>query len=173
MSKYFNKQTIASFLLGITLASTVGLFAVEGLDISINPYPIIKSGEEVKAEGYNINGSTYLKTRDVANLVGTNVEFKDSKIYIGVIEDNIKPVLTPIDYKGCKAIKYNDNIYVPLAELRDVLGYKNISYDFKTNVAIIPELNLKVQIDINKHYTNDYIINDNGNSCISTKLLEK
>lgn len=173
MKKYFNKQTIIAFMFGAFLFSAISLYAVEGLNISVNPYPIIKNGEEVKTEGYNINGSTYLKTRDVASLVGTNVEFKDNKIYIGGSEDNTKPTLIPIDYKGCKAIKYNDNIYVPLAELRDVLGYKNISYDFKTNIATIPELNLKIQVDHNKQYTNDYIINNSGNACVNTKLLEK
>ena len=171
MKKYFNKQTIIAFMFGAFLFTTISLYAVEGLNISVNPYPIIKNGEEVKASGYNINGFTYLKTRDVANLVGTNIEFKDSKIYIGVIEDNSKPVLTPIDYKGCKAIKYNDNIYVKDSDIINIL---KIKLEYKNKVYTFINTNIKVNISSETTQTNDYVIcsGDNHGTYLNIKLFE-
>lgn len=77
------KKFISGMIFGAVIMLAAGTFAVEELVVSKNTIPIVKNGVEVPAEGYNINGYTFLKARDIANLLDAPIEYKDNKIYVG------------------------------------------------------------------------------------------
>lgn len=76
------KSNIASFIAGAIIFGSVGVFAGQ-YNATDNPFPIQLNGSSVSIEGYNINGSTYFKLRDIADVVGGFwVNFYDNTIHI-------------------------------------------------------------------------------------------
>ena len=74
------KQFITGFVAGAVAFGTIGALAA-GLMANPNPFPVQLNGKDVSIEGYNIEGSTYFKLRDVADAVGGfTVDFKDNII---------------------------------------------------------------------------------------------
>ena len=54
-----------------------------------NTFPVQLNGKDVAVDGYNIDGSTYFKLRDVANVVGGfDVDFFNNTIQLS--KDNYK-----------------------------------------------------------------------------------
>lgn len=97
MNKWFNKQTIISFILGAILFSSVSVFATTQLNVVPNPFPIIVNGKTSDIEGYNIEGRTYLQLRDTAEILNVDLDFKNNKIYINNDEgNNIQETPTPV-----------------------------------------------------------------------------
>lgn len=94
MNKYFNKQTVLSFIIGGILFSSVGVFAATTLNVTPNQYPIIVDNEKKDIEGYNIDGRTYLQLRDTTEVLDANLNFKDNTIYINT-ENTLTTELTP------------------------------------------------------------------------------
>ena len=45
------------------------------INVEENSAPIYADGEKVKMTAYNINGSTYFKIRDLADIVGFSVDW--------------------------------------------------------------------------------------------------
>ncbi len=89
MNKWFNKQTVVSFILGGVLFSSAGVFATTQLNIVPNSYPIVVNDENADVEGYNIEGRTYLQLRDITNILGISLDFKNNTIYINTKDSNI------------------------------------------------------------------------------------
>lgn len=105
MNKWFNKQTIVSFILGGILFSSAGVFAATQLNIVPNTFPIKINNNEVDLEAYNIEGITYLQLRDTTEVLNAELDFKDNTIYINTNnvsgDDNISestpiPIITSI-----------------------------------------------------------------------------
>jgi hypothetical protein len=153
MSKIFNKQTFASFILGGLLFSGFISMANENLQIIPNPFPILVNGEKVDVEGYNINGSTYLKTRDTANILDADIDFKDKTIYIETSdettspdpqitpnESEVKPVVTTTTLKpnstpdGITEIDFFEGKYY-IGILYVNKKYKNTNYKLTLNTT--------------------------------------
>ena len=82
---------ISGFIGGAMLFGTAGAIAA-GIIANPNPFPVKLNGNDVSIEGYNINGSTYFKLRDVANAVGIfGVDFNNNTIQLskdGYVYDN-------------------------------------------------------------------------------------
>lgn len=85
MKKYFNKYTVAAFIIGAVLFSSIGVFA-DTMNVSKNPFPVFIDGIEAKVEAYNIGGYTYLKLGDLRQ-TGLKVVFNetDKKIEITTV----------------------------------------------------------------------------------------
>lgn len=76
------KKIIISFVTGALLFGAAGVFAGQYI-VSKNPFTIKLNGENINIEGYNINGSTYFKLRDISSALGSfNVDFSDNTILI-------------------------------------------------------------------------------------------
>lgn len=76
------KKIIVSFVLGAVIFGSVGAMAAY-YQATDNVFPIKLDGIDVKMEGYNIDGRTYFKLRDMAELLGGfSVDFKDDTILI-------------------------------------------------------------------------------------------
>ena len=85
---------ITGVITGTIITGSIGVLAAQ-YTATDNPFPIKVNGAETKIEGYNINGSTYFKLRDIGEHMGFDVDFKDGTIYIG---DNINPASDRVKY---------------------------------------------------------------------------
>ena len=63
------KKFIAGVIVGGVLFGTAGALAGQYVATE-NPFPIQLNGDNVIIEGYNIDGSTYFKLRDIADVIG-------------------------------------------------------------------------------------------------------
>ena len=76
------KQFLIGYIAGAVTFGAIGAFAA-GLVANPNPFPVTFDGDRVFMEGYNIEGSTYFKLRDIAGIVGGfNVDFADDTIVL-------------------------------------------------------------------------------------------
>ena len=106
------KKEIISFVAGAVLFGTAGVFAGQYTAVE-NPFPVQLNGEEVSVEGYNIDGSTYFKLRDIADIVGGfTVDFFNNTIQLakdGYVYDNT--AVTTENDKAVNALKeYAKNV---------------------------------------------------------------
>ena len=67
--KSHNKICIIYFIAGAMIFGTVGAFAGQYIATE-NTFPVQLNGKDVAVGGYNIDGSTYFKLRDIANVIG-------------------------------------------------------------------------------------------------------
>lgn len=75
------KKFICGLVAGTVLTSLVGAYAVS--EIYENPYPIYVNGEQKEIHGYNIDGYSYFKLRDIAEATnGFNVDFQNDSVVI-------------------------------------------------------------------------------------------
>ncbi|MGN0181622.1 MAG: hypothetical protein ACI4DP_04305 [Candidatus Ornithomonoglobus sp.] len=73
---------MVSFIAGALLFGSAGVFAGQYIATE-NPFPIKLNGQDINIEGYNIDGSTYFKLRDIADVVGGfDVEFSNNTILL-------------------------------------------------------------------------------------------
>lgn len=76
------KTFLTGLLTGAIIFGSVGVFAGQ-YTATENPFPIQLNGSSVSMEGYNIDGSTYFKLRDVADTIGGfNVDFQNNTIQL-------------------------------------------------------------------------------------------
>lgn len=74
------KDLIIGIIIGSTLTAAIGV-AASNIIATENPYPIVLNGENAYMLGYNIEGSTYFKLRDISDTVGGfDVDFKNDTI---------------------------------------------------------------------------------------------
>lgn len=89
------KQFMIGYVAGAVTFGAIGALAA-GIIANPNPFPIQLNGSEVSIEGYNIDGSTYFKLRDIANIVGGfEVDFNNDTIQLskdGYVYDNAEIV---------------------------------------------------------------------------------
>lgn len=86
-----NKRGIACFVAGALIFGAAGVFAGQ-YAATENVFPVQLNGENIQIEGYNIEGSTYFKLRDIADIIGGfNVDFNNGTIQLskdGYVYDN-------------------------------------------------------------------------------------
>lgn len=87
---------ITGVIAGAVITGSIGVLAAQHTATD-NPFPVKVNGAETKIEGYNINGSTCFKLRDIGKHMGFDVNFKDGIIYIGETSD-INPKSDGIKY---------------------------------------------------------------------------
>lgn len=76
------KQLIIGIIIGAILFGGFAAVADYAYNIMPNPFPIKVNGVEKNIEGYNINGYSYFKLRDIGEQVGFSVDFKEDTILI-------------------------------------------------------------------------------------------
>ena len=69
-------------VLGASLATPVANAAAEFLQVQRTPHPIYVDGKQVQLETYAINGSNYVKLRDIGQAVGFEVYWDGSAAQI-------------------------------------------------------------------------------------------
>lgn len=97
------KKFILGFLLGAMLFGSGIAFAEELLKVVPNPFPVLINGTKTVVDGYNINGSTYLKLRDFEK-AGLGVEFNSQNSQIEITSDIIASEVTSEGEKAMSEI---------------------------------------------------------------------
>lgn len=186
MNKYFNKQTLVSFILGGILFSSAGVFAATQLNVIPNQYPIKVDNKEVDIEGYNIDGRTYLQLRDITEILNADLDFQNNTILIDTdtsdtevisnelatstpnINPTILPTPVPTNTNNESEVKEAVELQIPTLEQRQNKpkstpdGITDIDiYDGKYYIGI---LHIKSSIK-NKGYS----MNNNNNNLSITK----
>ena len=131
------KSIIISFVAGAVIFGSIGVLAGQYVATE-NAFPVQLNGENVQIEGYNIEGSTYFKLRDIAGIIGGfDVGFysntiqlaKDGYEYNNPVEaeHNVFVDEVYLDGEGCAVVQYDldfdgvtDNI-----EMRQSRSYDN------------------------------------------------
>ena len=76
------KNFITGVIIGGLLFGTAGVLAGQ-YTATENPFPVQLNGNDVSIEGYNIEGSTYFKLRDIADIIGGfDVGFNNNTIQL-------------------------------------------------------------------------------------------
>lgn len=76
------KQFIFGFIAGAITFGAVGAWAA-GVIVEPNRFPIKLNGNDVEIGGYNIDGNTYFRLRDISNTVGGfDVDFQNNTIFL-------------------------------------------------------------------------------------------
>lgn len=86
--KFKHKELIIGVVVGAIGFGGIGVLADSVYDIMANPYKITVNGTEKNIEGYNINGYSYFKLRDIGEQVGFDVDFNEDTIMIDTETDN-------------------------------------------------------------------------------------
>lgn len=73
------RKVIAGFVCGVLSSVFVTVFAMQ-MDVAENPFRILVNGQETAIAGYNIDGSSYFKLRDIGNAIGFDVDFANETI---------------------------------------------------------------------------------------------
>ena len=95
------RSFIAGLIIGALVFGVVGAIAA-GIMATPNTFPIKLNGEETSIEGYNIEGSTYFKLRDIAAATGSfDVDFEDETILISTEKtDKEEEAVNKLLYQG-------------------------------------------------------------------------
>lgn len=76
------KKIVFGFILGCIITTSVSVFAT-AITANVNTFKVMVNGKDAAIDGYNINGNTYFKLRDVADAVGGfSVGFENNTITI-------------------------------------------------------------------------------------------
>lgn len=75
------KKTFLGFICGMIVALSLTALAKQ-MDVFNNSYKVMVNNQEANIEGYNMNGSTYFKLRDVGTATGFDVAFANDTISI-------------------------------------------------------------------------------------------
>lgn len=158
------KKFFAGLITGIIIAISFTTYAAVQLKVIPNPYPVFINNTKANVQGYNINGSTYLKLSDLKS-AGLDVKFADSKINVTSLfsaetvpvqnnEDSKSSLnithlqdgyeFETITYKGYTAIVFNKNTYIKCSEFNKkfnitmkITGSSNSLRLFQNDVLIL------------------------------------
>ena len=75
------KKIFLGIMIGAAVTTAATALAAQ-FEVVPNPYKILVNGQEAAIAGYNIEGSTYFKLRDIGAKVGFDVNFEDETIKI-------------------------------------------------------------------------------------------
>lgn len=175
LTKY--NQLIIGLIIGA--ATTLSISALAEYVIEPNPYPVTLNGVRIDIEGYNINGYTYFKLRDVGEYLGFGVDFYRDTIQLtgdvksdnvvtvtqGTPEPTVAPTATPVSVKGNITVTPNTKYF-------DIVPYENYTTDEKTsdslNIYILNNEKYVDFLDISRKYSFNY----SPNSIPNNNILE-
>ena len=129
------KQFITGFISGALIFGVAGVLAAT-YTATDNPFPVQLNGNNVQIEGYNIEGSTYFKLRDIADVVGGfNVGFQNNTIQLakdGYAYETIS-IITEEDAQQA-VIKYMQSNGWEGIGIKATLGKEDANYYYYENV---------------------------------------
>lgn len=82
------KKFLIGLICGIFISSST-VMAYQSYVAYKNEYSVFVDGQESDIDGYNINGYTYFKLRDIGKYIGFNVDFKEGDIIINTYQNDI------------------------------------------------------------------------------------
>lgn len=127
------KNIVIGIVIGGLLTCSIGAIADNIYSVTENPYPITINGKAKSIEGYNIDGSTYFKLRDIGKQVGFEVGFNEGVISIttqeSIVNDSVTNentvTNTEIDMSSLKYLTIDEVEYVKVEDLDTYIGYRH------------------------------------------------
>lgn len=136
------KSNIACFVAGAIIFGAVGAFAGQYVATE-NTFPIQLNGNNVNLKGYNIDGNTYFKLRDISDTIGGfSVDFNNNTIqlskngykYTAVNNNNngIQYYTTPYwcpdfgAYTGATLKERKENMFYYYANMEQINKYEEL-----------------------------------------------
>ncbi|ACL77324.1 hypothetical protein [Ruminiclostridium cellulolyticum] len=126
------KKFLSGLITGLLVSVSLTAFAAIQLKVVPNPYPVFINNAKANVQGYNINGSTYLKLSDLKT-AGLDAKYNNAKKQIEVNSVNnsatdadqisVNPTSDNID--GFKIYKLDGKDYVRIYE---IVKYCNDQY---------------------------------------------
>ena len=130
------RNFLAGFLSGALIFGTIGALAA-GLVATPNAFPIRLNGNDVSIEGYNIEGYTYFKLRDVSQAVGGfDVDFVDKTIILTTEteqEQKEEEPVTKLLYQGHGSAK----LTLATGEVVYIDPYAGEGYDDEADLILV------------------------------------
>ncbi len=108
------KKYISGLLTGIIIATSLTTFAAVQLKVVPNPYPIFINNSKANVQGYNINGSTYLKLSDL-KVAGIDAKFDKKQITINKASAEVDT--TKVTTDSLKIYIFDSKNYVCASEI--------------------------------------------------------
>ncbi|AEY66354.1 hypothetical protein [Clostridium sp. BNL1100] len=121
------KKYIAGLITGLIIAVSFTTYAAVQLKVVPNPYPVFINNTKTNVQGYNINGSTYLKISDL-KAVGLDVKFTDNKINVTSANE---PNSNVPSAEQCYANKNIDGFKVFQKDGREYIKYGDVLNYFR------------------------------------------
>ena len=156
------EELIIGFLLGIIISQTLLAFANYEYNIIPNPFKIKVNNIEKQIEGYNINGNSYFKLRDIGKQVGFEVDFKENTI---MIDTNESTQNNNTGFYNRIMEKWNNYSYDV------IIDYENEKYIELSALSMIGftlEERLPIDIPVNNEYC--WIIDQRTNKILSPEI---
>lgn len=146
------KQFVIGYIAGAATFGAIGAFAA-GLAAAPNPFPVTFNGESVSIEGYNIDGSTYFKLRDIAGIVGGfEVDFKDDTIILKNTQGSPAPTPSapaeaPAAFKAEAKAIIDDFEYEEmfLTQILPKIGYDEYERSIKAGLYNAEDMKLHIE----------------------------
>ena len=157
------RNFITGFLSGALIFGTIGALAA-GIVATPNPFPIQVNGSNASIEGYNIEGYTYFKLRDIADAVGGfDVDFVDKTILLTTkAEQKEEEAVTKLLYQGHGSAK----LTLATGEVVYIDPYAGEGYDDEADLILVthqhPDHN---KIDLPPH-ADDCVIFQNSDAIV-------
>lgn len=171
--KLKHREFIIGIILGGVIFSGVTISADTILNVITNPFKIKVNGVEKFIEGYNINGNSYFKLRDIGEQTGFDVDFKEDTIMINTQQtktlNNLDKVSVEqnneneVEVIGEDTIKISGNLYY---------YFQHINKNTLKNTFFIPTENNDGTYTLNlcKKDTNEILIESVPNVTFSEHM---
>lgn len=136
--KIKHKEFIIGLILGGIIFGSFTIFAENLFNVTINPFKIKVNGTECSIEGYNINGNSYFKLRDIGEHIGFDVDFKEGTILIETSNNVLMPEAETL------LADNEENTYISMIEnmLKDTKPSMGLMKDDKNIGYYYADLNL-------------------------------
>lgn len=156
------KELVIGFLSGVIVSQSIFVFANSGYNITLNPFKIKIDNVEKQIEGYNINGNSYFKLRDIGKQIGFNVDFKENTI---MIDTNESAQTDNIGFYNRVAEKWDSYSYDVIIEYE---GEKYIELSALNMIGLTTEERLPIDIPVNNEYC--WIVDQRTNKVLSPEI---
>ncbi len=118
------RKFITGFICGAVAFGTVGVFAGQFIATE-NTFPIQLNGENISMDGYNIEGNTYFKLRDISDIVGGfDVGFDNNTIKLSTTNDIAS---TPTPQPTVEPTPVSLPTVAPITEKEETMATKPLS----------------------------------------------
>lgn len=149
--RFKHKELFIGVFVGAVVFGGFSMLADNAYEVVKNPYKVTVNGTEKPIEGYNIDGNTYFKLRDIGEQVGFNVDFKEETIMIDTTSSEVS------ENQSGRWLSFNgsrDDVYVENGIKYHLWGYfeefnilSNTYIDIKKNEQEEWEVYLKKKIN--------------------------
>lgn len=103
------KSFLSGLIIGICISVIIPVLAEQLYEARDNQFPVLVNGKTANIKGFNIDGSTYFKLRDLGAYVGFDTDFEDGEILINT-QKQTNEINQPVNSDVSDAISIIDKL---------------------------------------------------------------